>query len=235
MEPNVPALSRFRPSRLRAKVAMVLIGLTTAAIAWTAVVAVWGYVIFGDIRGVTESDVAAWSASMTSAGKLYPGLFLLAGVAFFAWLSRAVDNVDTLGGGTPDFSPRASIGWWFVPFANFVQPYRIVADLWRRMALSPKGRDTTLVLAWWLLFLVSDVVGLLADRIPEPQTVAALQDLLLILVLGLLGTTVAGMLLIRVIWLVEGRVRERSEGGAHPASGPDVVGPPEGPEMIPAG
>jgi hypothetical protein len=235
MEPDAPAISRFRPSGVRANAAMVLIGLTTAAIVFSAASVVWGYAIFSNIGGVDDSDVALWSALMTLAGNLHPPLFLVAGLAFLAWLSRAVDNVEDLGGGTPDFSPRASIGWWFAPFANFVQPYRIVADVWRRMALSRRERDTTLVLAWWLLFLVSEIVLVLADRIPEPETLEELQNLLLILALGLLGTAVAGVLLIRVIWVIERRVRERSAGGGDTAAGSTVVDHAEEPDTIPAG
>lgn len=229
-------VSGFRASRVRANSALVLIGLTTATTAISVALVVRGYAIFGDVSGVTESDVAVWSASMTLAGNVNPPLFLVAGVACLAWLSRAVDNVTALGGGTPDFSPREAIGWWFVPFANFVQPYRIVADVWRRMATSRRGRDTTLVLAWWLVFLASEIVLVLANRIPEPETVEAFQNFLLILGLALLGTAVAGMLLIRVIWIIEARVRERSSGvGAQPASGPRVVDPAADPDIVPEG
>lgn len=58
-------------------------------------------------------------------------LMLWIAVFFLWWLRRATCNAPALGPSEPEFSPGWSIGWWFVPFANWVQPARVVAQAWR--------------------------------------------------------------------------------------------------------
>lgn len=75
------------------------------------------------------------------------GFFILGAVAPLAWLSRLVENIPALGGGTPTSSPRGAIGWWFVAIAILCRPDRIAADARRRLAPSAAEALTGLVLA----------------------------------------------------------------------------------------
>lgn len=77
-------------------------------------------------------------------------LFVAVSVAQLAWLSRSVDNTWYLLGGTSQWSPGWAIGWWFIPFANFVMPFLVVSDLNRRMARGVGRPLFGLLLTWWL-------------------------------------------------------------------------------------
>jgi hypothetical protein len=88
-------------------------------------------------------------------------------VAFLAWLSRSVDNVPSLGAGRPIATPRWSIGWWFVPIANLFKPYQVVKDLSYRMTSGTNSRHGGIVLAWWIVWIVSGFIALAASRLPS--------------------------------------------------------------------
>ena len=102
---------------------------------------------------------------------------VLAAIAVLAWLSRVVDNIPALTGKTPVDTPRAAIGWWFVPFANLAIACDIDRDAWARLATRPEERRATVVYAWWLIW----IAGLVADRLlgvlPFPNTVAGFDQM----------------------------------------------------------
>ena len=94
---------------------------------------------------------------------LFPTLGILAvtAVAFLVWVYRASENAHALGFPNLKFRPGWAVGWWFVPFANLIQPPRIMAELDRVAdAADPAaGRDHVggiAVIVWWLLILFSN-------------------------------------------------------------------------------
>lgn len=52
-------------------------------------------------------------------------------VAFLIWLWRIASNVPALGIGRLRWAKGWTIGGWFIPFANLVIPFLVMADLWR--------------------------------------------------------------------------------------------------------
>lgn len=54
--------------------------------------------------------------------------------------------------------------WWFIPFANLVQPFRILRDLRENLASGPVGAG--LVLGWWLAFLGTGILSYVALGMP---------------------------------------------------------------------
>ena len=78
---------------------------------------------------------------------------------FIWWMQRAVRNLPALGATGQKHSPGWAIGWWFIPFANLVQPLRVLLEVWRgslpRQVLEPDQSWQTrpappLVIVWWL-------------------------------------------------------------------------------------
>lgn len=123
-----------------------------------------------------QSQVALVDPTTLYIGLLSAAVGIAVAVATLAWLSRSVDNSWYLLGGTPQWSPAWSIGWWFIPFANFVMPFLIVNDLNRRMARGIAKPRFGLLLIWWLLgfviaavsLVMSVVVGFQAALPPGP-------------------------------------------------------------------
>jgi hypothetical protein len=108
-------------------------------------------------------------------------------IAIPMWAHRAYRNLPALGAQGLRFSPRWAAGAWFVPILNLFRPYQVVGEAWT--ASDPQVRSSTresrarytvpgLILAWWLLFIISSVAGNVVGRLSAlsstlAQTLAA--------------------------------------------------------------
>jgi Domain of unknown function (DUF4328) len=160
---------------------------------------------------VSNAEFAAYLESATDIDNSYKGAALGLAIAFIAWLSRTVENVPPLGGGTPHDSPRWAIAWWFVPIAFLWKPYTIVSDAWRRLGTSVRRSGSTLVVIWWLGFVGSTI---LARYVAAASDLADVNELNTLFTIGLIGDLVAtgsavcGLLVVREI---QSRASERAE------------------------
>ena len=101
-------------------------------------------------------------------------LTVFAVVLFFGWLRRTVANLAPLGAGSLPYGTWWAVGSWFVPIVNLWRPKSVVDEVWR--ASDPhlpreEGDSWTrlpaswVVLAWWVLFIGSWLVQLVALRL----------------------------------------------------------------------
>lgn len=107
---------------------------------------------------------------------------LASGVTFLVWFAMANANVPALGVIGKKTGPGWAVGWWFIPFANFVMPFLALKETYvgSRPGVSEidRGTDRTppIVGWWWAVFLISGVLtnleGPLAS-IPDPTALAA--------------------------------------------------------------
>ncbi len=98
---------------------------------------------------------------------------LVATVFFIAWFYRAYRNLTRLSVAQLRFRSGWAIGAWFVPVLNLVMPKQIANDIWR--ASSPAAdvttsawrslRVSTLIHAWWLLWLTAVAVAIAAAAV----------------------------------------------------------------------
>ena len=95
------------------------------------------------------------------------GLRILSVVFFLVWLYRVFSNLSAIGGRNLEYSPGWAVGWWFVPFANLVQPYQVVKELYResqKAALGESAVPTTETIGlWWGILLGSGFVLRFSD------------------------------------------------------------------------
>ena len=72
----------------------------------------------------------------------------------FVWLiwQFFVHDLIARTAGSPPlrFGRWASVGWWFVPFANLVMPYRVMQELWNKTDGLTSGSDDRRLLRWWV-------------------------------------------------------------------------------------
>lgn len=214
-------LAPFRPSSVRAKWAMALVGITTAVVAGETLVVLNGFTLIDNIATTTTAEITQWARTLDGSGSLYILVLIPSAIALLAWLSRVVDNVPALGGGEPSVSPRAAIGWWFVPFANFVKPYAIVADVWRRLG-AIGSRGPALIIAWWVLWIGGSIAARVLVAMPSPDTISGFKTLLTEMTVTLSSQVLAGGILIWIIWEMEQRVVSRSAALVPVAAAPAV-------------
>jgi hypothetical protein len=90
-------------------------------------------------------------------------LFMILGITFLLWIYRVNKNLRALSGEEMRFSPGWSVGWYFIPFANIVMPYKVMKEIWQ---VSHRNRAATspILPIWWILWLLSCYVGNAASR-----------------------------------------------------------------------
>jgi hypothetical protein len=107
-------------------------------------------------------------------------LMMAAIVLFLVWLGRCRRNAQTLSPKAPITTGAWAVGAWFTPLVNFWVPRGFVLEIGR--ATSPtweKGRNTTLVNAWWVAFAVHTFMTLV--RVPadtDAMVIATLQTVI---------------------------------------------------------
>ena len=228
--PSAPAETsgplRFRSSRTRAMVAMAALAVA-GVLDLASVVHLTGFSQLADdvVSGAAGSvEANAFDATTATIGGLFAIALVVCGIAYLAWLSRAVENAPALGAGTPPHSPRGAIGWWFVPFANFVIPYRIVADLHDRLATAvDSDRARPLLLGWWLTWLGGNLIGY-GTRFTGSDSIDQLKSAITITMVSDALNVVAAVLAILVIRRILGRETARAGAPATPvAADPEPI------------
>lgn len=94
------------------------------------------------------------------------GIFLLSAVAVSFWVHRAHENLRHFSSGPFEFSGQSAVFWFFVPFANLVQPFRAMRELWRVSGGStdPSSSGTRLVDGWWACFIIGGLLSNIGAR-----------------------------------------------------------------------
>jgi hypothetical protein len=90
----------------------------------------------------------------------------LVGIAFIAtvvtwcmWQHAAQRTAIAMSSQPLNFSPGWAVGWWFIPFANLVQPFRTVKELWKASHGGAWENMKTwgVIPVWWAFWLASFV------------------------------------------------------------------------------
>jgi hypothetical protein len=95
--------------------------------------------------------------------------YAVLGIFFILWMSRAYQNLYRSDVGKLEFSPGWAVGAWFVPLVNIFMPCSIMDDIWNKTQLAyRKGqpfekKKSTLVFYWWLAYLLSGFVAVIAS------------------------------------------------------------------------
>ena len=93
-------------------------------------------------------------------------------ILFVIYLFRAVKNTELWNATKERWTPGWAIGGWFIPLANFVIPFLVVLETWRRsdpdVRAGAKARASTgLLWCWWLAFTIGYVL-IQVDPYNEP-------------------------------------------------------------------
>lgn len=85
-------------------------------------------------------------------------LFFVILITFLVWVYRANRNARALGAADMHSSPGLAVGWFFIPFANLVMPYRALQEIWRASSDSADWKTSPRLHAvgwWWAFWLTS--------------------------------------------------------------------------------
>jgi hypothetical protein len=82
-------------------------------------------------------------------------------VVFAMWIYRAAANVVTAGVPGFNYTPGWSVGWYFVPFANLVQPFIAMRQIWNAShgGAEDINRGDPILTLWWTAWLTSNITA----------------------------------------------------------------------------
>ena len=162
-------------------------------------------------------------------------VFVALAVAFLMWLHRASKNLPALGNPPQriEFTPGWAVGWFFIPFANIVMPYKAVREVWEKSEPSIRTEDdfmftppssAPLLVGWWIAFIATNVAGNISAKLLEQaKTDEALRFTAGVDTIASLLGIVAAVLAILV---VRGIDRRQAERARHVTYIPNMPPPP---------
>lgn len=171
--------------------------------------------LLGAAMGAQLIEVAVWLTildpatfdTITNIVRAFGGVLRLAGVVvFLVWIHRIIRNAHAFGVQGLSYSPGAAVGYWFVPLLNIVHGYRVVAEAWRASDPEDAGynghrwisrRADNLVLHWWLAYMASRIVVVVARYDTRPE----------LWIIGVVVEVVAVVLMTLVIRRLDARQR----------------------------
>lgn len=91
-----------------------------------------------------------------------------------------------------EYTPGWSVGWFFIPVANFWKPYQAIKEIWGESArqAGPQGREGGVLLGgWWTLWILSSMVGYASLR--ATMAIKDVDDALLANGIGLIESVIS--------------------------------------------
>jgi Domain of unknown function (DUF4328) len=126
-------------------------------------------------------------------------LFIMVGIVFLRWIYLTNKNLHILSRQDMEFTPRWSVGWYFIPIANLFKPYQSMKEIWR-VSHKNKSSSYTIVGWWWCLWIISAVLGRIAFRLTMRAETA--EDYTISTAVDLASTGVNIILIILALMLV---------------------------------
>jgi hypothetical protein len=96
---------------------------------------------------------------LSSIGIVVQPVSLATIVVWLIWQHHATSNLWARGYRDLRIRPGWAVGWWFIPFANFVMPCVAMVELDRRSTTDGSPRSTSpLVGSWWAVYIGGSLV-----------------------------------------------------------------------------
>lgn len=105
-------------------------------------------------------NVAAGLEAVLAIAFLVP--VLATTVLLIIWMWRARKNLDAFPNAEQGMGAGWAIGGWFIPLANLVIPYRVMANIAR--ASLRRARTPALVWVWWLSWIAGGIGSRIFDQ-----------------------------------------------------------------------
>lgn len=144
------------------------------------------------------------------------GVFLISLLVCYViggmWIYRVACNVRAFGADDLDDSPGWAVGWYAVPFANLVRPFRAMRQIWLASEAPHDWDDDkrpSLVSIWWALFVIDCIVGNISGRLGDSKTIDGIitsQDWLIVAFLTGIPAAIAFVMVVSRITKLQAKV-----------------------------
>ncbi|NVE93585.1 DUF4328 domain-containing protein [Altererythrobacter lutimaris] len=166
-----------------------------------------GTLVLGELAhwlGMVNLDAVELDAPSAAVSFLYLGylvVFIGSMIRVGMWIHRAHKRLEDAGFAL-EFTPGWAVGWYFVPLANFIMPFRAMKELWTVSHGEHdgiKGDDSALLARWWGAWLFGYIAPTVADPMLTSDSNGMVQAGFALNAIGLVVTAVSAVLLIRII------------------------------------
>jgi hypothetical protein len=91
-------------------------------------------------------------------------VLLVTGIVWLIWQHRSQANLHAARVRELEYTPGWAVGWWLIPFANFVKPFQTVRELWQASGGDQRWRlvKTRPLIGWWWAGWIG---GAILDRV----------------------------------------------------------------------
>jgi hypothetical protein len=192
--------------------------------------------------GFTMEEAALNDSRQRLIGGLQSLLWIGTSISFLIWFHRMHKNLPSLGQKRLIFTPGWAVGFFFVPFHNFVLPFQAMREICQgsdperfKPAVSLGGSSNPdrpgtplLIHFWWALFHLTNITLVIAERdfilAPAAPTLPELQAHSALAVAADLFLIASALVTVRLVGRLTGWQVERAElirrRGGLPASVP---------------
>lgn len=141
------------------------------------------------------------------------GLGIASAVVFLMWTSAHTTRLIGLGVTDMQYAPKWSVWGFIVPILNLFRPYQVMSELWKESELvrgpdDPLAKKATpaIVVVWFAILVVDNIVGRLASRSSFETIDQILQAAWLTVLADALGAVTA-LVALRLVGEIDDRLR----------------------------
>jgi len=199
-------------------------GLTQLASAWSLWTNYQFYkrLLVNDFAA--DEDIIAIATTMDNISSVVMwtsiGLFVVTAISFCIWTYQAARNARSLSALPQKMSPGWTVGWYFVPFANFWKPFQGMREIWWRSAWPQKKHAPLILNIWWVLWVS---IGIIERVVMRPLSSDNLDILAITSAAGAIMALLWLLPTLLLIWIVirvtQMQVARRAANPDRPADG----------------
>ena len=94
-------------------------------------------------------------------------IYLISVVTICMWIYRAHDNLRAAGFEL-EYTPGWSVGWYFIPFANLIMPFKVMKEQWNTTFSngdSYTSEAPSIITIWWVSYVVGNIFEAVAEHL----------------------------------------------------------------------
>jgi hypothetical protein len=224
-------LRTLRPIR---KLGVALVGFLTLDIVLSVVMIVLRLSELGLLRRAARGELVSFEEATRSDQRVgaitivQVVLVVVTGVVWLFWQRRSQSNLHAARMRDLKFSPGWAVGWWLIPFANFVMPFQTTRELWKASTGDERWWEvrTSIIGWWWAAWLSANVLDrIAAATIGRASTIGTAMSGSRLFLFAEVVMVVAGILAIVIVRSVVERqegLRTREIESPSPPARPDI-------------
>ncbi|MFI5424779.1 MAG: DUF4328 domain-containing protein [Nitrososphaerales archaeon] len=108
-----------------------------------------------------------WQAIISGIGL---AVTILSTIILLYWFYRAYRNLPSLGAKVLKFNPKWVVVYFFIPILALWKPFKALEEIWilsTNTYPASSGKSSYVLLIWWILFIVSNLMGFTLGRTNE--------------------------------------------------------------------